>query len=99
MKAAILRVGRTAPPVLGKFGLSDIELRSEGSDGIRKSPPELICRWHRDRDGRLICYWCRDTAPHSRPHDQTSPSHADATGTRVAPPCPSKAGGGIRSAA
>ena len=42
----IIHTSETATDLVGLFGLDRLPAR-----------PQLVCRWHRDRDGRLACLW------------------------------------------
>ena len=70
MNAAFLNVGpAVAPGTAVVKGAHDfVRLLSLYAASIDR--PRLVCRWHRDLDGRLACNWEPDTA---QPADPASP--------------------------
>ena len=58
MSAAILEFRPAAAPgiVPPKTGEADL-LRLFALDRLAGVPRRLVCRWHRDAEGRLCCAW------------------------------------------
>ena len=63
MTAAILNVrSAAAPGTVSLTGSPDL-VRLFALDRLRVGRPRLVCRWHRDADGRLACLWEPDRDP------------------------------------
>jgi hypothetical protein len=57
MTAAILNVHSAAAPcTVSPQGTKDL-VRLFALDRLPVGRPRLVCRWHRDADGRLACLW------------------------------------------
>jgi len=57
MTAAILNVrSAAAPGIVSHKGTKDL-VRLFALDRLPARRPRLVCRWHRDADGRLACTW------------------------------------------
>jgi hypothetical protein len=60
MTAAILNVrSAAAPGTVSHKGTKDL-VRLFALDRLPVDRPRLVCRWHRDVDGRLACTWGPD---------------------------------------
>jgi hypothetical protein len=58
MTAAILAVRPAAPPgIVPPNGATGDFVRLFGLDRLPLRRQPLVCRWHRDADGRLSCTW------------------------------------------
>ena len=58
MTAAILAVRPAAPPgIVPSKGATGNLVRLFGLDRLPLRRQPLVCRWHRDADGRLSCTW------------------------------------------
>jgi hypothetical protein len=55
-----------APGTVPRMDTRDL-VRLFGLDGLIPVRPQLVCRWHRDIDGRLSCVWTEAPAPVPRP--------------------------------
>lgn len=63
MTAAILNVrSAAAPGTVSPKGTKDL-VRLFALDRLPVGRPRLVCRWHRDADGRLACLWEPDRDP------------------------------------
>jgi hypothetical protein len=63
MTAAILNVrSAAAPGTVSPKGTKDL-VRLFALDRLPVGRPRLVCRWHRDADGRLACLWEPDGDP------------------------------------
>jgi len=67
MNAAFLNVGPAVAPgtTVVKGAHEFVRLLSLHAASIER--PRLVCRWHRDIDGRLACRWEPDVAPQTHP--------------------------------
>jgi hypothetical protein len=65
MTAAILNVRSAAAPGTASSGTVSLKgtkdlVRLLALDCLAVGRPRLVCRWHRDADGRLACSWRPD---------------------------------------
>ncbi len=64
MTVAILEVRPTALPRRASCRGATTDLpRLIGLDQLATGRRPLVCRWHRDADGRLACLWEPDIGP------------------------------------
>jgi hypothetical protein len=60
MTAAILNVRSAAAPGTVSLKATKDLVRPFALDRLSVGRPRLVCRWHRDADGRLACTWGPD---------------------------------------
>jgi len=67
MNAAFLDVVPAVAPGTIVVKRTRDRVRLLSFDAVTIDRPRLVCRWHRDLDGRLACRWKPDTAPSAHP--------------------------------
>jgi hypothetical protein len=66
MTAAVLDIRSAVAPRLVWLESTRDFPRLVTRDGRRVDRPRLVCRWHRDADGRLSCSWEPDIVARRR---------------------------------
>ena len=63
MKTAILDRPAVIPDHVPPEGAARDHMRRFAPDHPASASRPLVCHWHRDGDGRLVCRWQPDMAP------------------------------------